>query len=162
MALAVDRFAVWFVPSVGELSADHLSLLSSQERDRVGRLLRPEDQRSYGTAHASLRLILGAILGLPTRAAEFVSGPSASQSFRTVRQGPGRISVFPTPARLRQLPFRASARSVSISNFVGLLIGPFNLLPSFSATTSHFGLHRIHQLVAAVSSLRSSRQRKRS
>jgi 4'-phosphopantetheinyl transferase len=89
LALVVDRYAVWFVRSVGELSTDYLSLLSSQERDRIGRLLRPEDQRSYGTAHASLRLILGGILGLSPREVEFVSGTSGKPvlSQRAARAG---------------------------------------------------------------------------
>lgn len=89
LAPAVDRYAVWFVPSVGELCADYLSLLSSQERDRIGRFLRSEDQRSYGTAHASLRVILGAILGLSPQEMEFVSGPSGKPvlSQRMARAG---------------------------------------------------------------------------
>jgi 4'-phosphopantetheinyl transferase len=74
--LAEGSYSVWFIPSEIELSADCLSLLNDPERDRVARLYHPEDQRSYGTAHASLRLILGSILEIPPQKVEFAVSAS--------------------------------------------------------------------------------------
>ncbi|MDA5280858.1 4'-phosphopantetheinyl transferase family protein [Streptomyces sp. NPDC054904] len=60
---------VWSLDTTLAVIGDHrideaAALLDAAERDRLARLLRPHDRRSYLASHIGLRVLLGAYLGL--------------------------------------------------------------------------------------------------
>lgn len=65
--LVVGEVHVWAVPLVGTQTppAELESMLSAKDRDRAKRFLREEAGRSFATARAGLRTILGRYLRLP-------------------------------------------------------------------------------------------------
>ncbi len=92
--LSADELWLWVGEVPDLLNGDMVDLremLDEETRIRLSRLAREQDQASIGIAHASLRLLLGAILDIAPSALAFQRGPHGKPYLVSNNDGSDRL-----------------------------------------------------------------------